>query len=66
MTKDDEQKRLDWLAEHQPELEAMLTRQRRFEWLAGMLKTVAIWLAAIMAGWVALRQGITDLTGGSK
>ena len=60
---DEEQRRLEWLREHQPEIAELLTRQKRWDWLAVMLRNVAIWLAAMMAGWLALRQGIAEFMG---
>lgn len=65
MSEDEAKKRLEWLEEHQPEIAELLVRQKRWAWLAAMLKSVAIWLAAIMAGWLALRQGISEFIGGA-
>ena len=66
MDEDEKARRLQWLAENQPELRAALRERGRWIWLASTMKTIATWVAVIMGGVMALKSALGDFTGVHK
>jgi hypothetical protein len=66
MTEKDREARLAWLVENQPSLQVSLQEREHRLWLAGMMKKVALWVTAVMAGVLAVKAAILDFTGPSR
>lgn len=46
------------------QIRAVLEREARVKWLASWLRTVATWVAAIVAGWFAFKAFLVDMVSG--
>lgn len=52
----DERARLSWLLENENKIKQLVDKDEKVSWALATIRNIAVYLTAIMAGWLALKE----------